>query len=419
MSSKTKSRTPAAPAAPETTSADAAEKDVERLEQLLERRRKALAGIAKLAKPEPAPAAESEVPGNDRVAEVLEELQGRGSFDINKIEIDGTKQFGPWDLNLWPEGMETAFAEGGTGTYMVFIRDSEGRIQTRYKRAYKAAAAAGSPAAPAPVAATAADPLKFFEIMQLANDRHSKDLQEMRLEMAKIQAQATQQLIEVLKANNQGGFLKNAQDVAAIGAMFKDKSNPIEDLLNARELLDDLRGGDEKKPAGPWAPLVSMLAAALTPILLKAKAADTPRKVEPPKVETPPAPRADGLLAPPPPPGPAPQPAAATTPPVQPPAPAAAAAAGDGEKKISLLAHLPTIVSAISDGYMPVSAATSIWKMADASKMTNELLDMFEDGDWDELKAQPDLAGHAAWVDELRAVVMGFEEKPPQILEPS
>jgi hypothetical protein len=425
------------------TAAADVEKEADALERAAERKERALARLAKAAAEEaklkgPAGAAEEPIViVNDRVQEILDSLSGSGCFDVVKFELGNPKNLGTYDLDLWPNAMEAVVRANGSGEYLTLIKDSTGKIATRIQRTYKVPEPAAAVVPPAPPAA--ADPFKFFELMEQRDSRRNQEIEAMRVELAKVQAASQQQLMEVLKANNQGSLnLKELLPLVipvlpSIVKMLKgDERDPLERMLDLKELMDDLKG-DAPQPSGTIDKVLAALASAFVPGTAAALGAGMgARRRALPRPGAPAAPAAAAA------PAAIPTTAAAPLPPGAPPASSPAGAPGDpqpvaaaaapvpaaaepaapgpvpavaeivipgGKKVIPLGQFIPQFVSAIQEGHTPEAAAEAVFNDA-LNKSQDAMLEAaVEHGDWEALTTDPRLAQHTEWVARFRAAL--------------
>lgn len=391
-----------------------AEEKAARLEAAVERQKKAQAKLDALAQQEIDENAEAEngeqLPGGSLIEKVLAELDGEGSFTITRINDEGRSvNIGQYDLESWPAAMEAAVKSKGGGTYTTTFRDSSGMIVRKITRAFDPISA------PATVASSSSDLVAVLTtMMKAAEDRAARAEQAQenaRIEMARLQSENTKAMIEMFKSQNSGGPLKSAQDIVAIASLFKQPAkDPVEDLLNLKELMDGLKE-DRPEPSGTMDKVLTALASTLLPAAAGVMAAR--RKHTPPP---PPKPRPVTSSDP--------DPLAAPTDdakrlgaqgdvPVAAPAVAVVPSSAEtlspeGQKVIPLGAFIENVVNAIKEGVTPDIAAEAVFDSC-AEKGQDVLLKAAVDhGDWDSLKSDPRLSAHGEWVASFRSYLIAL-----------
>ncbi len=339
---------------------------------------------------EKAAAPAESIPGEGKVAEILANLTGQGSFDIIKIAAGGVQEsVGRYDVDAWPEGFNLTLKEHGSGDYLLIFRDQEGKHAGRVMRTYRVP---GSPAAPAAAGSGSSDLLALLKIQADKDVAHERSMSEMRLEMARQQAESTKLIVDALKAQSSGGLFKNAQDIALIAKLFKDdRPNALEQLMDAKDFLEDIKRSTRGETAAEESPLLALLTPVIAAIIPKITPAPRRRAA----TESGAAARIDA-------PAPVPPAAAAASP---------AAPADKGQESetsaeivpVSLADYAPTFKAAIEGGAAPESAADFAVSAAREKGRLPELAELLEVGDWTALDSDPFLKEHTAWLKAFRA----------------
>lgn len=374
--------------------AEEIEAEAAALERANKRKQKALKKAAELDGESGDEFAEDgDIPGQGKVAELVDQLGACGSCDISRVENGRVVQVGSYDvtsLKDWKDAMDSVLRQKGGGDYLTVFRDGAGHQIGRIKRTYdpqiykpegQSAVAAAS--------ATSADAMmmRFMEIQQAADARHREEMAAMRAELARIQAESQKTLIEVFKSQNQG-FLKNAQELAVLKNLFAPASNPLDQVLDLRELLDELRGDVREESAPAWEKLINGVIAGL------AKAA--PAQEAPRRAHTSPAQPAPKLSAP--------NPGVPPSPAIPPAKEPAASGSSDAplSTKPSLEQYRDNFKTAIQAGHGPERVAELVRSQATTPAEIESLSIMLADGDWDGLLADEFLSQHKSWFETFR-----------------
>lgn len=391
----------------ETGAADLTAADIEAeadaLERAVARKKRAMRALAKLGEGERGGAGEgsplepeADLPGADKVQAIVTELNGEGSFEVIKVTSSGQEQLARYDLAAWPEAVQLLVKEHGGGNYLVVVRNGAGQIAGRVLRTYSKTSY-GEGKAPAALGGGSSEAVfvRFMEMQQAADARHQQQLETMRLELAKVSAEANRNLLEVLKTQQGGGIFKSAQDVAAIASLFKsDKGSRIDELLDLKELLEDLRGDAPRRDDASLLGVIANALSALVPKPTRELRAGAPT----------PAPLPEHR--------PAALPAATKTPPAAPAAPEVQAAEPKPAPP-SIAPYIANLRASISDGYTAKDIADTVWKAAKDVDINREALTaMVREGDWAPAYADEFLAQHKAWLDDFRTALEGLISAP-------
>lgn len=269
------------------------EAELNKIEDLNRRKKKALAEQAELMRAENelegAEAPPEGTPGetayiSEKLASVIEELNDDGKFWVYRLEESGRKfQVGAYPVADWPTRMEEIAHQAGGGTFQVVFKRNNGQnvgqtTQTFDPIFYKRK----------DVAAPGGD----LAALLMAQS------QEARREAAEARAQMMELMKTVMTAMSQprdAGIFKSAQDIAAVGALFKgNSSDPIAVLKTGIEL--GMQMGEGKEAPSTMDKILETIAAPAAGLLERmnrapaARPAAMPKPVTDPPALPPPAP---------------------------------------------------------------------------------------------------------------------------------
>lgn len=231
-----------------------AEAEIAKAEELQARKKKLLKEQAETLRQERA-LAEAEDPGETEETEdrpgpgeavsedllsVIEDLQDDSRFFVYKVQENGeTSKLGSYSVSEWPERMEKVAKKAGGGNFKILFKDGHGRtvkqttqtFDTDFYKQEDEEKKAGS------------------DLMTLLMSQ----AQEARREAAEARRESAETMRTLITAmmapKAETGLFKSAQDVAAIGALFKgnDKTDPMETLRMGIEL--GMKMSEGKEPA--------------------------------------------------------------------------------------------------------------------------------------------------------------------------
>lgn len=377
--------------------------EAEELEAATKRLRKARRDFARseaeaagqAAEPlEPGALLEGGFPGDDKAQKILASMKGEGSFVIERLEPNGNPvQVGQYDIALWPMAADSLIRERGGGNYVFKFRDPEGYVRGSFGRTFDPVSYPGlrksDAAAPAPAPAAPS----FTEILALMERQaaaHREELALLRADMARKDSQRETMLLEMMKSNS-SPLIKSAQDFAAMSKLFERKSG-IEELLEAREVLEELTGKTRESVEAEH-PLVKVfrpLVAAILPQITAGAPVPAPQFTArqplpdstpgPGKAET----RPLGLEAPP-------------------------HNGGAASVLFSLEPYRLQLSAAIQGALIPEDAADLVNSKSDDRAA---LLNALEHGDWASLQRDAFLSQHWSWVERFKVKLMALLAAP-------
>lgn len=356
------------------------------------------------------------LPGASKAAQIIADLKGEGSFEVYQLAGGKQSKLATYDIVAWPEAMESLVKSVGPGDYLVLFRDNEGHQVGRTTRTFNEVFCGVKPVAAAATAPVNNDGLfsKFLELQSAERMQHAKEMAEMRLELQRIQSENTKALLDVFRSNNQG-FLKNAQELAAFKQLFTTKEeNPVRQMLELKDLLEDFRGEVKETSSPVWEKLLNGIASGL--LQNGPRKAHTPH-APPPKLSSPPVPKTPLTPAPALAPS-SPQEATSISPSEVPgssevPAQNGGAPASAVERP-SLLVFEPMLAEAVNAGKSADAFALEVDDQTDSEQKRSALLYLAREGDWDSLKAQPSLAASRSWLDDFRDALIDFLSEVPE-----
>jgi len=252
------------------------EADARRLEAAALSKKKALASLAdvqaterelndeqepEIQEPELPPA---ELRARSKIEQVLEEINGDGGFTVYFLPRNGEEsQIGKYDINDWPERMETIAREKGGGTFKVVFRSGEGHFVGQVTRTFDASAYGNG-------RTESGDSLKFLEIMQSREDNHRKEIEGLRLENQRMMLDFQKMMLEMVKSQNNSP-LKTADEILAVGKLFKDDrpQSPMDGMKQFVEMLAMFRevSREPSIESDPWSLIIDKASRILSPIL--------------------------------------------------------------------------------------------------------------------------------------------------------
>jgi hypothetical protein len=332
------------------------------------------------------------VPGAEKIADIISKLQGEGTFEVFQLANGAQSKLGTYDLVAWPEAQEALVRQHGGGEYLTVFRNADGAYAGRVTRTYDPRSYKGTPAAQTAGMDTAA----FLKILQDTNAEHARQMESMRVEMARLQAEQTKLVLEMVKAQSVSPF-KNVQEIAMLGKLFKDEGDDLDRLLKLRDFMEDLRGEDAPAAVHTDNPLVALITQ-ITGALARAP------QTRPATVPPPAAPAAL--------PNPAPQPAAPARAEIAPPIPAPEPA--PAADPLDMAQYVPQFTAAIKAGRSPVEAAKDVWETAEKGGYTQGVELLADQGNWEILDADPFLKEHKKWLDEFRDKLKSYSHVTDQ-----
>ncbi|MDE2040576.1 MAG: hypothetical protein KGO96_13675 [Elusimicrobia bacterium] len=322
-------------------------------------------------------------PGTSKVEEIVKALSETGTVDIYRLDAGKKIKMGTYDFSSvaeWESAIEAVLKVKGGGDYLCIFREADGRqvgqVQRTFDRdMYKPeplAQASASPATPG------FDFAKLLELQASRDAEHRRDLEAMRLEMARQSQESMRLMVEMVKGS-QASPLKSIQDFALVKKLFSDDKDPIERMLDLRDLMDEFKGQASRENESPIVRAIERFAEGLAS-----------------KRPAPPAPRASL-----PNPAPSPAPAKKSDAPVSP-APV---------ERPSLGAYAEMFKAAIEGGHAPEVAAVAVYERTAADKRPE--LQAHLNGDWDALAASDAyLSEHKAWLVAFRSKLAALFSMP-------
>lgn len=319
---------------------------------------------------------DSRLPGSEKADKIVSELSGSGSFEIYRDENGKNVRVGSYDLESWPEAMETCVRNKGGGDYLVVFRRANGAQAGRISRTYDKSSYPGVSGAKAAPAGGEDLFLKFLEVQDRRESSYRAELSSMRAELAKSQADATRTMIEALRASSKP-LLSSVQDIVAISGLFNKKSDPIEEYLKLRDVIDELKETDSPSVSeSPLAAVLDRIAKTVLPLLVKAP-------LVAPVAE--PAPERRTAALP-------------DAPPVE--------AARPQPKPLNIEPFLNGIVTAIEGGTTPEDSADTVYISTSGSAENREaIVTLLNSGDWAPAYSHAFLSQHKDWLDKFREVL--------------
>lgn len=362
-------------------SVESVEADADRLEKANARRRAALEEAALLdAENAGDEGGAVSLPGAGKAQEIVNDLKGQGSFEVYKLDGGKQSKLATHDIDAWPEAMESLVKRVGPGDYLTIFRDGSGKQVGRITRTFDAVFC-GTPAAlPAPAAP---DMTKFMELLLVMQEKAEARIEAMRAESSRQQQESLKMVIEMVKAS-QSSPLKTMQDLAAAKNLFKDNDDPIQKMLDMRDLLEEFKGSAEREDESPWLSVLNKFAQGFM------------SRQGPRRAHTPPAP------------APAPSSAAPTSPALNNPTPSASGGSLGGplsteakaqapEKKIDLSEYVDSLALAIAAGADAEETADKVFSECESKPAEFEVLRVQAlNGDWEALYKNPKL--NSDWV---------------------
>lgn len=407
--------------------------DAEDLRAQIDSEREAIAELKKLRRERAALNAEEELPpedaplpGSGMIEAVLAELDGEGSFAVYKATDEGKlANIGTYDLGLWPAAMESVVKAKGGGLYTIKFRNADGQIIRAVSRTYDPISAPQALVATPPPANAGLDFAKLLEIMEARAARSEAMVEAARAQATAQQSEMVKAMFAMMAAQNSGGILKDAQSLAVVAKLFKgDERDPLERMLDLKELMDDLKG-PAVEPSGTLDRVLTALAGAVLPgaaAALGARAGRGSRRALPPASPAPAGSPQAGVGQPPSAPAVVPEkaPAGAVAPsPVAEPAgavakapapigsqPAAQVKTPEGKVVMPLGPYIESFLAAIKSGRSPEDAAIELWQGAVEKGQGGLIQVAAESGDWESLKTDPRISRHTEWVDRFKAELL-------------
>lgn len=335
-------------------------------------------------------------PGDDKARNILASMKGEGSFVIERLESNGNPvQVGQYDIALWPTAADSLIRERGGGNYVFKFRDPEGYVRGSFGRTFDLISYPGlrKPEAAAPVAGTSAP--SFTEILALMERQaaaHREELSLLRADMARKDSARETMLLEMMKSQN-SPLIKSAQDFAALGKLFERKSG-IEELLDAREALEELTGKARAsvEDENPIVKVLRPLVAALLPQITKVPALAQISARQPAPDSTPGAGKVE----------------------IRPPGLEAPPQVGAASVLFSLEPYRVQFIAAIQGGVAAEAGAALVSEKTEAGERA-ALRNALEHGDWASLQRDEFLSKHWSWVETFKVKLLALLSAPASL----
>lgn len=370
------------------------EAEMSKAEETNRRKKKVLADRAELLRQERelAEAESEEVPEevsddllqvpvlSDQLASIIEGLDDDGKFWVYRMDEKGrSAQVGTYPLADWPDRLEELARELGGGTFRISFRNAKGHPIKQVTQTFDTKAYARK---------TEGQESSGVVSLMLAQ------AQEARREAAEARRENSDLMKTILAAlmapKQENGLFKSAQDVAAIGAMFKsnDKSDPMEMFKLGMDMA--LRMSEGKEPSSTLDRVLETVAGPAAALMARMVPANRPA----------PPPRAPAL-------GTVPQPILSAPEPVK---PAAEVPPADPVKEHPFYKkYVPKILAAAKAGDDPKEWAEYISDLIPAIYHP-QLVALMEKPDLVEFLGSYELEArdYAVWIVNVRDAIMGM-----------
>ena len=184
---------------------------------------------------------------------ILAEIKGDGFFTVAYMSGAGEHKMGQWPISDYPDQLEVLARQKGGGTFKVQFRNGDGHYKGQMTRSFDKDSYAGFKTPEAvPTNGHGADNSGLTQVLEV---------------MMKAQQQQTTMMVELFKAQNQGGgLMKSASDVVAIAKLFQgEKKSPFSELREMVSMLNSLK--EEAEEDTPLERTIDKVFGVLGPLL--------------------------------------------------------------------------------------------------------------------------------------------------------
>jgi hypothetical protein len=256
--------------------------DADRLEKAAEKKKRALTALAEAEAMErelgmsPSDPEQNDNGQGEMIPEanlsklerVLAELNGTGSFEVFFLSNGEEAKLGKFDIEDWPQRMETLARQKGGGTFKIVFREDNGHYAGSTTRTFDSDAYGSGRRSGSDEGGMLT---RFMEIMEKRDGEHRREMDAARQENTKLMLQNQANMMEMIKSMGQGsGIARSAQDIAVLAEVLNKGNKPAASFMSeAKDMISMLQMLKEEasEPTSPWFGVVDKGFKMLMPIL--------------------------------------------------------------------------------------------------------------------------------------------------------
>jgi hypothetical protein len=249
-------------------------------------RAKALAqAVLNQVEPEPESGPEFEdagaaiiAPEPSKMDRILSQLQNEGKFEVFRQIGGASSKVGIFSISEWPDRLETIAAQYGGGTFKVIFKDARGVIRGQDTQTFDPEAYANKGGAKSTPSASGDGSVveRLMERMEAREERHAREMAELRMEMVKQQ----NQLIQTLASREPAPQSNLLDTIKLVKEMMPPPPDPMEGLTRTLEIMAQFKEkAEEVEPKSPLVVAIEEGMKMLSPLLaVVAQKVATPSK---------------------------------------------------------------------------------------------------------------------------------------------